>query len=84
MRRWRCNVGCLSSLRHFRQEAVFLALLLGDAPGLLLAEESRSCPLLARRHFHVCGALVLCTAAIAVSVTAHCTFVTACILSGHW
>ena len=31
--------------------------------GLLLAEESRSCPLLARRSFHVCGALVLRTCA---------------------
>ena len=61
MRRWRCNVGCLSSLRHFRQEAVFLALLLGDASGLLLAEEGRSCPLLSRRRVHVRGAIGLRT-----------------------
>ena len=61
LRRWRCNVGCLSSLRHLRQKAVFLALLLGDAPGLLLAEKGRSCPLLARRRVHVRGALGLRT-----------------------
>ena len=59
LRIWWCNGGCLGRLCHLRQEAFFLALLLGDAPGLLLAEESRSCPLLARRSFHVCGALVL-------------------------
>ena len=58
LRKWRCNVGCISSLCHLCQEAVFLALFLGDAPGLLLAEESRSCTLLAWRRVHVpCVAL---------------------------
>ena len=59
LRRWRCKVIGHSSLRHLRQEALFLALLLGDAPGLLLAEESRSCPRLARRRVHVRCALGL-------------------------
>ena len=83
LRRWRYKVIGRSSLRHLRQEAFFLALLLGNAPGLLLAEESRSCPRLARRRFHVCGALVLRTSCVRIgararSVAAQSSSVTVC------